>query len=329
MKRFLFLGGGGVFANHVIKYFLEKDVEKVIAVGRSPRLPERYNLNVGKDDNRYEYKKVHIVFETEKLFKIFDEYEPECVINFAALAYANSWYNPDLFYNTNVVAVAKITQYLSKKKYFKHFCQVGTSEMYGTANKKGSSEDDPINATSPYAISKLAADLHLLSLHHVMNFPMQIVRPSNCYGTGQYTYRIIPKAILYLLNNKPFPLEGGGMSEKSFLYVTDLARGMFDVIKKGTLGEIYNIGSDSPISMKDIVLEICKQLNKDPKKSIVITEGRVGEDRKYWLDSSKIKKELNWSPKISFEEGISKMIKWCKKYEKELLKDPDYFVLKP
>ena len=80
------------------------------------------------------------------------------------------------------------------------------------------------------------------------------------------------------------------MSEKSFLYVTEtLARGMYDVIK-GTLGEIYNIGSDSPISMKDIVLEICKQLDKDPKKFIAITEGRVGEDRKYWLDSSKIKK---------------------------------------
>ena len=329
MKSFLFIGAGGVFANHTIKYFLDNGAEKVIAVGRNPRLPERYHLNIGIDDKRYEYHKAHIVFEQKKLFDIFEKYQPECVINFAALAYANSWYNSDLFYNTNITAVAQIAEYLDKKNYFKSFCQVGTSEMYGSTSRRPALETDPINATSPYAISKLAADLHLQSLFNVKDFPMNIVRPSNCYGTGQYPYRIIPKAILYLLDDKPFPLEGGGVAEKSFLYVYDLAVAMHKVILQGTLGEIYNIGSDQPVSMKQIVLEICSQLGKDPEKYILITEGREGEDRKYWIDSNKIKNELSWKPTVSLSEGIKKMIQWVKKYKEELANDPDYFVLKP
>jgi dTDP-glucose 4,6-dehydratase len=111
MKRYVILGGGGIFANHTAGYLLRKPgVEKVIAIGRNPRLKECYSLNVGTGDPRYEYKQVHIVFEQKRLYEIFDKYQPDCVINFAALAYANSWNNADLFYNTNCTAVVQMVE---------------------------------------------------------------------------------------------------------------------------------------------------------------------------------------------------------------------------
>lgn len=328
MKRFMILGGGGVFANHTAGYLLQQGAEKVVAVGRNPRLRECYNLNIGVGDVRFEYEQAHIVFEQKRLFELFEKYQPECVINFAALAYANSWYNAELFYNTNCTAVVQMVEYLRDKKYLKNFCQIGTSEMYGSTLRHPAKESDRANATSPYAISKLAADLHLESMFHVKDFPMNIIRPSNCYGPGQYVYRIIPKSILYLLDNKPFPLEGGGVAEKSFMYVEDLAVAIDMILHKGTLGETYNVGSDLPVSMRQIVDEVCKQLGKDPAEFIKITEGRVGEDRKYWIDSTKIKNELGWAPRVSLEQGIARMIDWVKQYKDELLKDPDYFVLR-
>lgn len=328
MKNILVIGGGGVFANHTAEYLLKHGAEKVVAVGRNPRLRECYNLNIGVGDPRFEYQQAHIVFEQKRLFELFDQYQPDCVLNFAALAYTNSWYDAVHFYNTNCTAVVQMVEFLKEKKYLKKFCQIGTSEMYGSTISHPAKESDPINATSPYAISKLAADLHLESMFKVKGFPMNIIRPSNCYGPGQYVYRIIPKAILCILNNKPFPLEGGGVAEKSFMYVEDLAESVHLIINKGTMGETYNVGSDEPVSMKKIVVEVCKQLGKDEGEFIKITEGRAGEDRKYWIDSSKIKAELKWAPKVSLEQGIAHMIDWVKQYKDELMKDPDYFVLR-
>jgi dTDP-glucose 4,6-dehydratase len=131
-----------------------------------------------------------------------------------------------------------------------------------------------------------------------------------------------------MLYNKPFPLEGGGIAEKSFLYVQDLAEATQLICEKGEMGETYNVGANGAVSMRAIVEEICDQLGKNREEFIDIKDGRVGEDRKYWIDSSKIKNELGWEQRISLEEGISRMIAWCEKYKEELMADPDYFVLR-
>ncbi len=328
MSRVAILGAGGVFANHMAKHCLEAGYERVVAVGRNPRLPPCFSLNVGVDDERYEYHQIHIVFEQNRLFQMFDEFKPDIVINYAALAYANSWKDSDLFYNTNCLAVVKIVEHLKQSQYLKRFVQIGTSEMYGPTLTKPAKEYDIPNPTSPYAVSKLATDMHLNTLFAADGFAMNIIRPSNCYGAGQYVYRIIPKAILYYLLDKPFPLEGGGVAEKSFMYVDDLNAALELVINKGRVGDTFNVGPNEPISMHGIVLEICKQMKKNPDEYIEFRQGRVGEDRKYWIDSQKIKKELGWKQEISFEQGISKMIDWVKQYKDDLINCPDTFTLR-
>jgi len=328
MKRIVILGAGGVFANHMAKHFLDIGYEKVVAVGRNPRLPRCHTLGIGDNDHRYEYHQIHIVFEQRRLFRLFEKIKPDIVMNYAALAYANSWTDSDLFYKTNLVAVVQICEYLKQTNYLNKFIQIGTSEMYGPTLDKPAKEEDIPNPTSPYAVSKLAADMHLNTLYSVEGFPMNIVRPSNCYGPGQYVYRIIPKAILYLLSNKPFPLEGGGTAEKSFMYIDDLNSAVQLIVENDVLGETFNVGPEDALSMKKIVFEICKQLGKSTDEYIKMVDGRIGEDRKYWIESAKIKEQLDWEQKVSFEDGISQMIAWVKEYKEELKTSPDLFTLR-
>jgi dTDP-glucose 4,6-dehydratase len=311
--KYCLLGGAGVFALHTAKLLLEKDdTDLVLSIGRNQIKDSAYTIGVGDNDPRYIYKSCHIVFEQDFLFEFFDTYRPDYIINFAALAYATSWEKSFRYYDTNVTAVSKIIEYLLNKNYLKKFIQVGTSELYGTVDKPAD-ESCSLNPTSPYAISKLAADMHLDSMFKVKKFPMNIIRPCNGYGSGQLLYRIIPKAALMILNKKKFPLEGGGKVKKSFMHCRDIAEAIYAVIKFGKNGEIYNAGVDNPVSMRKLIEIVCNHLGKNFDESVIITEGRIGEDKQYWLDSSKILKDTGWFPKISLEDGIKETVDWVKK----------------
>ena len=199
MNRFCILGGDGVFGVHMAKYLLDNKLsERVVCVGRNPHKPPVYSLDVGKNDPRFSYYQIHITHEQDTLFEMFDSEKPHCIINFAALAYATSWIKSFRYYETNVVALAKMTEYIRTRDYFQHWMQIGSSEVYGSCDKKAATEDAPLLATSPYAVSKAAGDMHLLTYFKNLGFPMNIIRPSNGYGPGQQLYRVIPRAVYCL-----------------------------------------------------------------------------------------------------------------------------------
>lgn len=326
--RYLILGGAGIFAVHTIKKILSlANTEKIIAVGRSRQQSDFYTLSVGKNDKRYSYKQIHITFEIDFLTDLIDNFQPNYIINFAALAYATSWQKSSRYYDTNVTTLAKICEHLYNNKNLKQFLQIGSSEIYGATDVPAKETDNP-NPTSPYAISKLAADYHMLSLYNHLGFPANIIRPSNCFGSGQYTYRLIPKAILYGLSNKKFPLEGGGIAKKSFMHASDLAEAIIKIIQSKKLGRIYNAGVRESHSIKEIVECVCRVLKIDFNNSHIITPGRKTEDRQYWVDSSYIKKELNWQSKVSLEDGVKETADWVKKNYNQLILEPDVFELR-
>lgn len=310
-KRFAILGGDGVFGVHMAKLLLsESTTERVISIGRNTRKDSAFTLGVGNQDLRFSYFQFHLVHDLELLIDKLDEVKPECIINFAGIAYATSWENSYHYYNTNLLALAKITEILLTKNYFKHWMQIGSAEVYGSASKKPSKELDLPNPTSPYAVSKLAADLHLKTYFNAREFPMNIIRPCNSYGPGQPLYRVIPKAILLGLNNEVFPLEGGGRVLKTYMHAKDMAEAIYLIIREAPLGEIYNAGTNEIWSIRDIVEKIGFLLKLNSKKFIKEVEGRSTEDFKYWLDSTKLKSELNWEPKISLDQGLLEMISW-------------------
>ena len=326
--RYLIIGGAGVFALHTIKKILNhKSTSKVISVGRNAERSEAFTLGIGDKDKRFSYHQIHMTFENDRLIELIDHTKPNYIINFAALAHATSWRKSFRYYDTNITALAKLCEHLYNKKYLKQFLQIGSSEIYGSTKKPASETDIP-NPTSPYAISKLAADYHVLSCFNHNNFPANVIRPSNCYGPTQLLYRIIPKAILYSLNNKKFPLEGGGYAKKSFMHADDLANCIFKILHSRHLGEIFNAGVNKPTTMRNIVKIIAKNTSKDFNDFVKVTAPRVSEDAHYWVNSSKANKKLNWYPTIDLETGIIDCIQWVKKYNNELITQSNEFVLK-
>ena len=326
--KYCLLGGAGVFALHTAKLLLnKKDTELVLSLGRNKITNPAFTLDIGNNDKRYIYKPCHIVYEQDVLFEYLEKYKPDYIINFAALAYATSWTKSFRYYDTNLTAVAKIVEYLLDKNYLKKFVQVGTSELYGPVDKPAD-ENYPLNPTSPYAVSKLAADMHLESMYKVKNFPMNIIRPCNGFGSGQLLYRIVPKAALMLLKGQKFPLEGGGKVKKSFMHCADIAESIHSVTKDGKMGEIYNAGVDEPTSMRRLVELVCDHLSLDFEKYVEVTEGRIGEDKQYWLDSKKIFNDTGWKPKMSLQEGVVETVDWVKKNFKDLDRENLNFTLR-
>ena len=327
--RYAVLGGDGVFGIHMIKYLLGlTSTDRVVSIGRNQRKPPMYSLDVGLDDDRFAYYQAHMVHEHDILMRILDAEEPECIINFAALAYATSWSDSYRYYDTNVVSLARITECLRDRPWFRYWMQIGSSEVYGPALAGPCAEDGPVNPTSPYAVSKLAGDLHLKTYWFGSGFPCNVIRPSNAYGPGQQLYRVMPRAAYCALTGERFPLEGGGAAEKSFIHALDLAHATYLIATEGRLGETYNAGPGSAVSIRRIVELIAESAGTDLGSFVYDVPGRATEDSRYWLDSTKIENELGWRPRISLEDGALEMVEWAKANLEALAQQPRHYSLR-
>jgi dTDP-glucose 4,6-dehydratase len=328
MKKYCILGCGGSFGLHSAFYFLENvKLKKVIGVGRNFLREEPFSLNITKHE-KFEYHSRHIYHEQDLLLELLDKEKPEVIINFAAQGEgAVSWKHSWRFFETNSVALSKLCEELSKRKWLERFIHIGTSEMYGSVDKP-SKEDEPIKPSSPYASSKVAFDLYLLSISKFTNFPMNIIRPSNAYCPAQLLHRIIPKTIVSGLIGKKVPLHGGGRAEKSYIHARDLARAIYLVSEKAPLGKIYNAGPTEPTSIKKVVELCANALGKNFDDICEMAPDRIGQDSKYWLNSDEIFKDIGWKQEIFWEPGLKEMVEWGKKYLNELRNYPMDYVLR-
>jgi dTDP-glucose 4,6-dehydratase len=319
LKTYVVLGGGGSFGIHTSKYLLDHaNPKKVIGIGRNPEKPEPFTLNVGKGDPRYEYHQIHVVHEQDRLFELFDREKPEVIVSYAAQGEgAVSWKKSWRFFETNGTALVKMAEELMSRDYMERFIQIGTSELYGSVATPAK-EDDPIRPTSPYAASKAAFDLYLISVANVLKFRMNIIRPSNAYCPGQLLHRVIPRAVLCGLSGQKLPLQGGGRAEKSYIHARDLARAIHLVSEKAPLGAVYNAGPAKPISIRHLMEKTAEALGIPFEQLVEIVPDRLGQDSRYWLDSSAIKRDVGWEPQISLEEGLREMVDWGRTYLPQL-----------
>jgi dTDP-glucose 4,6-dehydratase len=249
-----------------------------------------------------------------------DAEKPDIIINYAAIAEpALSFKHSARYYDSNVTAVARLCEDLMARDYLERFIQIGTSELYGSTDR-ASREDDPLKPTTPYAVSKAAADMHLDSLFNVLKFPMNIVRPSNAYAPGQLLYRIIPKTVVFGLTGRKLPLQGGGKARKSYLHARDLAHALHLVIEKAPLGITYNVGPPEPTSIRDLVIKTAQAMDKTLEDVAEEAPDRLGQDSQYWLDSSAIARDTGWKMEIGLDEGLAEMVGWGRTYL-DFLKD--------
>ncbi len=329
MKTYVILGGGGVFGIHAAKYLLDHaNPKKVICVGRNPERGEAFTLNLGRGDARYEYHQIHVLHEQDRLFELFDKERPEVIVCFAAQGEgAVSWKNSWRFFDTNATALAKTAETLMNRDYLERWIQIGTSELYGSCDFPAT-EDTPIRPTSPYAASKAAFDMYLLSVSNVLKFPMNIIRPSNAYAPGQLLHRVIPKAIVCGLTGQKLPLHGGGRAKKSYIHARDLGRAIHLVSEKAPLGKVYNAGPANSTAIRDLVAKTAEAMGMSFDQLCEVTGDRLGQDGQYWLDSSAIKKDVGWEPQISLEEGLKEMVEWGRTYIDYLRTVPTGYVLR-
>ena len=193
--KYLILGGGGSFGIHTAFYLLRNTDSEIIGIGRNSMRPRPFSLGI-EDESRYKYHSCHITYELDLLMELIDCKKPNVIINFAAQGEgAVSWKHSWRFFETNCVGLSRLVEELMKRDYLKRFIHIGTSEMYGSVTH-AAKEDEPIKPSSPYAASKIAFDMYLVSVHRFLKFPMNIIRPSNAYCPGQLLHRVIPKAVV-------------------------------------------------------------------------------------------------------------------------------------
>ena len=265
-------------------------------------------LNDGQD--RFHFEQMDLNGDLEKLIEILIKEKPSHIVNFSALGMvAQSWKKPEEWYQTNIVAQVKFHDILRKLDFIKKYVHVTTPEVYGCTDE-WIKESFNFNPSTPYAVSRASCDMHLKSFFESYKFPVVFTRAANVYGPGQQLYRIIPRTILYARLGKKLSLHGGGLSERSFIHMKDVSDATYRVAMNGIVGDTYHISTKETISIRDLVIKICKSIDMNFYDLVEESEERLGKDQSYMLNSDKIRKELGWKDTIDLEEGIASTIEW-------------------
>ena len=235
---------------------------------------------------------------------------------------AQSWEKPTDWYKTNLISQVAFHDELRKMKFIKKYIHFTTPEVYGSTDEGWLKESFNFHPSTPYAVSRAACDLHLMSFYKAYNFPVVFTRAANVFGEGQQLYRIIPRTMLSVLTKKPMYLDGGGLSERSFIHINDVSEALIDITLKADKGTSWHISTNSKISIKDLVKRICKQNNVDFSEIVKSSEERLGKDKSYLLDSSYLRKTFNWKDKIELDKGLKMTMNWIKANIDELEKLP-------
>jgi dTDP-glucose 4,6-dehydratase len=319
-KRFLVIGSNSFSGSSFVDFLLNQKCE-VLGVSRSPEPNEkflRYKLN-GRQDN-FIYHQIDLNRQLSELVQLVKEWEPEYVVNFSAQGMvAQSWDNPAHWYQTNLMAQVLLHEQLRSLKFIKKYVHVSTPEAYGSTDG-WITESFSFSPSTPYAVSRAACDLHLMSFFKAYKFPVCFTRAANVYGPGQQLYRIIPRAMLYARLGKKVQLHGGGHSIRSFIHIDDVADATYRIAVNGEAGESYHISTPDTISIRSLVHKIC-EMTKVPFSNLVTeSEDRLGKDKAYLLDSKKICEQLGWSHQISLDDGLKATLEWVD-LNFEILKD--------
>lgn len=327
-EKIAVIGSNSFSGAHLVDSALSEGAE-VIGISRSPELHPvflPYQKNGSKSFRFYQFDLNH---DVESILSTLKNFQPHYVFHFAAQGMvAESWQAPDQWYMTNLVSAVKLHEGLRRFDFLKKFIQISTPEVYGSCegNVKENIHYDP---STPYAVSKAAVDMSLMSYFHAYGFPVSFTRAANVYGPFQQLYRIIPKAILCFLTKRKLPLHGGGHSERSFIHIKDVVDGSLRVARDDDAGDIYHFSSEENISIRHLVELIAEQVGVSFEENVLITEDRLGKDNAYSLDSSKAMVKLGWADRIRLEQGIDETINWVKDNFTTLIKMPDFYIHKP
>ena len=328
MKKIIVTGGLGFIGSNLIDLLLQKKYF-VINIDKVTYSSNFYNTKEFAKNKNYKFIKCDI--NNKKINTIFNKYKPVCIFNLAAETHVDrSIDDAKSFIYSNILGVYNILECFKKyslKNKKSKLVHISTDEVYGDILTGRSDEKYAYKPSSPYAASKASSDHLVYSYVRTHNIPAMVTNCSNNYGPKQHPEKLIPKLIYNILNNKALPIYGKGKNSREWIYVKDHCEALLKVFQNGKIGEFYNIGSNKNLNN----IQICKTLLKISNKinvaknnvKIKFVKDRPGHDFRYALNSNKIKRELKWKPKTTFEKGILNTFNWYldnKKYYTSLSK---------
>lgn len=305
---------------------------EVVGVSRSDELNPvflPYRWGPAERLKKFSFLRMDLNEKAEEIGRLAREQNLAWVANFAAQSMvAESWLTPVHWYQTNVVANVRLHEELRKWDGLKKYLHVTTPEVYGSCSGVVR-EDAPFNPSTPYAASRAACDLHLMTFFKRYNFPVVFTRAANVYGPGQQLYRIVPRAALFSRLQKKLPLHGGGHSTRAFIHGKDVATASLAILDRGQSGQVYHLSTDRFIAIRDLVSMIAQKTGSSFEKLAEVTEDRPGKDAAYLLDSTRAKQELGWAPAVDLEAGADSVIRWIDQNLSTLRTLPDHYIHKP
>ena len=315
MKTVLITGGAGFIGSNFIHLFMKRNPDyAIVNLDLLTYAGNLDNLLEVQNNPRYTFVKGDIC-NRPLLQNLFKQYDISTVIHFAAESHVDrSITGPETFITTNVLGTQCLLH--TAKEFWngnydgRRFLHVSTDEVYGSLGSTGYfTEDTPIAPNSPYSSSKAGSDLLVRAYFETYHFPSIITRCSNNYGPYQFPEKLIPLMITNALRDIPLPVYGDGLNIRDWLFVEDHCSAINTVLNKGTPGRVYNIGGNNEKTNIDIVKLLLAELGK-PASLITYVQDRLGHDRRYAIDASRIKNELDWEPATQFKDGLKRTIQW-------------------
>lgn len=311
--KILVTGGAGFIGSNFVYYELDNyPNDEVICLDKLTYAGNLETLEVAMKNPKFKFVKGDIA-DRAFVDELFASEKPDVVVNFAAESHVDrSIENPEIFLQTNVIGTSVLMDACRKYGNIRYH-QVSTDEVYGDLPLDRLdlffTETTPLHTSSPYSASKASADLLVQAYYRTYKLPVTISRCSNNYGPYHFPEKLIPLMIANVLNDKKLPVYGKGENVRDWLYVEDHCSAIDLIIRKGKIGEVYNIGGHNERTNLEVVKTIIRELGKSEDLIEFVTD-RPGHDRRYAIDPTKIHNELGWLPATKFDDGIKKTIDW-------------------
>ena len=315
---------GASFCAHLLK-----SGEEVIGTSRSNEVALPFRpYGWGDLASGFTFQKSDLNHDLDGLMALIKSQKPRFIVNFAAQSMVGqSWDYPEDWMMTNVVSTTKLFERLRHVDYLERYVHITTPEVYGSTGG-WVDENTVFNPSTPYAVSRAAGDMSLLAYHNSFDLPMAMTRAANVYGEGQQLFRIIPRTVMAALIGGKLELQGGGLSERSFIHINDVSAGTQLVTEKGANGECYHISTNRKVTIRALVEIILAELGVEFEQVVKIVGDRRSKDQSYLLNSNRLR-ALDWSDRVALEEGLVQTINWVRKYQKVLGTSNQSYIHKP
>ncbi|WP_022835859.1 dTDP-glucose 4,6-dehydratase [Salisaeta longa] len=320
-------GGCGFIGSAVVRQLISETDALVVNIDKLTYAGHRSTVQPVADSDRYHFARADVA-DADAMARLFDQFAPDGVLHLAAESHVDrSIDGPSDFIRTNIVGTYTLLE--AARQYYRtlggpkregfRFLHVSTDEVYGTLGDEGAfTETTPYDPSSPYSASKASADHLARAWHRTYGLPVLVTNCSNNYGPYQFPEKLMPVVILKALVGDPIPVYGTGENVRDWLYVDDHARALRRVLRRGTVGETYNIGGKSEKQNIAVVRTICRLLDERAPRDdgtpyaeqITFVDDRPGHDWRYAIDCSKIEQDLGWTPEETFESGVARTVDW-------------------